>query len=158
MVQDESGRTPGIEGNNMSSDFKYNRRSCRLQEWDYRTPGSYFITIKTGDGTHYFNNPKLKAIAEKYWKTIPRRHRHVELGAYEIMPDHIHGIITIVRYPDPDGKKQIPARHHTTPHRGIMLHDDEQMLHNAPTGVVLRGWCGKFSCTTNPGCLFPVVR
>src|SRR3989339_34955 len=158
MVQGESGRTPGIEGNNMSSDFKYNRRSCRLQEWDYRTPGSYFITIKTGDGTHYFNNPKLKAIAEKYWKTIPRRHRHVELGAYEIMPDHIHGIITIVRYPDPDGKKQIPARHHTTPHRGIMLHDDEQMLHNAPTGVVLRGWCGKFSCTTNPGCLFPVVR
>jgi len=48
----------------MSSDFKHNRRSCRLHEWDYRTPGSYFITIKTGDGTHCFNNPRLKAIAE----------------------------------------------------------------------------------------------
>ncbi|OGJ90195.1 MAG: hypothetical protein A2487_02655 [Candidatus Raymondbacteria bacterium RifOxyC12_full_50_8] len=115
----------------MSSDFKHNRRSCRLHEWDYRTPGSYFITIKTGDGTHCFNNPRLKAIAEKYWKTIPRRHDHVELGVYEIMPDHIHGIITIVRYPDPDGKKQIPARRNR---RGIMLQSNRQMLHNAPTG------------------------
>ncbi|MFH1759883.1 MAG: transposase [bacterium] len=93
----------------MSSDFKHNRRSHRLPGWDYRTPGSYFITIKTGDGIHYFNKAELKAIADKYWKEIPKRHAHVDLDEYEIMPDHIHGILVITRYPDSCGEKPFPG-------------------------------------------------
>lgn len=34
-------------------------------------------------------------IAEECWRAIPDHFRHVELGAYTIMPNHMHGIIMI---------------------------------------------------------------
>jgi REP element-mobilizing transposase RayT len=90
----------------MSSDFKFNRKSHRLPGWDYRTPGSYYITICTQDKMIYFRDKNAENIAEKYWLEISDRHPHVELGEYDLVYNHLHGIITIKRYPDSyDGKK-----------------------------------------------------
>ncbi|MFH0975679.1 MAG: transposase [Spirochaetota bacterium] len=35
-------------------------------------------------------------IAEKYWREIQRHFPYVELKEYAVMPNHVHGIITIV--------------------------------------------------------------
>ena len=34
-------------------------------------------------------------IAEEHWRLIPEHFPHAELGAYVVMPNHVHGIIII---------------------------------------------------------------
>jgi hypothetical protein len=38
------------------------------------------------------------AIAHKEWEKLPARWPHIELGAFQIMPNHMHGIL-LVRAP-----------------------------------------------------------
>lgn len=82
---------------------KYRIPSARLQSWDYGWNGSYFITICTQNRLHYFGeitNGKMQLseigkITEKYWHEIPQHFSFVKLGAFVVMPNHIHGIIII---------------------------------------------------------------
>lgn len=82
---------------------KYRSESIQLQQWDYRWPGAYFITICTQDREHYFGeiaNGKMDlspigAIADILWYEIKNRAKNVELGAFVVMPNHIHGILIL---------------------------------------------------------------
>ncbi len=89
---------------------KYRIKSTRLQQWDYRWAGAYFITICTENSLNYFGNivetddieqpQKMKlspigVIADIVWYEIPNHAKNVELGAFVVMPNHIHGIIII---------------------------------------------------------------
>jgi REP element-mobilizing transposase RayT len=82
----------------------HNRRSIRLQGFDYSETGSYFITICTYKKEHLFGeivNSEMKLnllgqFAYNQWKQIPQRFENVELNEFVIMPNHIHGIIVIV--------------------------------------------------------------
>ncbi|MBK9191923.1 MAG: hypothetical protein IPM77_10640 [Crocinitomicaceae bacterium] len=38
---------------------------------------------------------EIGKLAEKFWKSIPEHFAHAALGEFIIMPDHMHGIITI---------------------------------------------------------------
>jgi REP element-mobilizing transposase RayT len=87
---------------------KYRIKSTRLENWDYGWNGAYFITICTHNRIHFFGNIKnaemqLSAIgkmAKKYWHEIPEHFPFVKLGAFVVMPDHIHGIIIIDKNDD----------------------------------------------------------
>jgi len=89
---------------------KYRIPSTRLQNWDYGWNGAYFITICTHNREHYFGeivNKKMKLseigiAAEKYWHEIPQHFPFVKLGAFVVMPNHIHGIIIIDKNDDND--------------------------------------------------------
>lgn len=82
---------------------KYRIASARLQHWDYRWAGAYFITICTQNREPYFGHimdgeMKLShagVIANVLWHQIPHHAQNVELGAFVVMPNHIHGIIII---------------------------------------------------------------
>ncbi|MBK7231088.1 MAG: transposase [Saprospiraceae bacterium] len=82
---------------------KYRIPSTRLQNWDYRWAGSYFITICTQNRVHYFGeiaNGQMQLshvgiIANILWYQIPYHSNNVELGAFVVMPNHIHGILII---------------------------------------------------------------
>ncbi len=82
---------------------RYRIDSIRLKDWDYRSEGAYFITICTKNRECLFGEIKNQKtflsntgkIAEKYWIDIPKHFGHVELDAFVIMPNHIHGIIII---------------------------------------------------------------
>ncbi len=82
---------------------KYRIASARLQNWDYRSRGAYFITICTANREHYFGeieNGKMKlshlgVIADIFWHEIPARKPFIKLGEYVIMPNHIHGILIV---------------------------------------------------------------
>ena len=83
---------------------KYRIESSRLKKWDYSAPGHYFITICTKDRKCLFGNvtrgkmilSEMGKIAEQYWREIPDHFNHVKLDEFVVMPNHIHGIITIV--------------------------------------------------------------
>ena len=83
---------------------KYRISSARLQSWDYRWDGIYFITICTQEKEHYFgeiNNQNIMqlsnigVIADILWHEIPNHSKKVELGPYVVMPNHIHGILIL---------------------------------------------------------------
>ncbi len=81
----------------------YRVSSARLQYRDYASEGSYFVTICTKNRISYFgmitdgimHRSLIGTIADQYWQTIPDHFPYVQLGEYVVMPDHIHGILTI---------------------------------------------------------------
>jgi len=82
---------------------KYRVKSTRLKDWDYSSPGHYFVTICAKDRINYFGRviggivelSDIGRIAEECWKNIPVHFPYVELDEFVIMPNHVHGIIVI---------------------------------------------------------------
>ena len=79
------------------------RRSIRLRGYDYTQPGAYFVTIcvhqramlfgRVVDGKMTLN--KLGEIVREEWCRTAELRPNVELDAFVIMPNHIHGIIIL---------------------------------------------------------------
>jgi REP element-mobilizing transposase RayT len=89
----------------MSDKFqnKYRIASARLPGWDYGWNASYFITICTKDRECFFgeivngemNLSKTGVIADLMWYEIKNHAKGVELDEFIVMPNHVHGIITL---------------------------------------------------------------
>jgi len=81
----------------------FRRKDIRIPEFDYSQPGAFFVTIVTKDRKTLFgqvNNGKMVLnnvgkLAEEVWLALPTHFPNVELGEWVIMPNHIHGIISI---------------------------------------------------------------
>ncbi|HNQ67785.1 MAG TPA: transposase [Bacteroidales bacterium] len=91
----------------------HHRKSYRLKNYDYSGPGLYAITICCEQHQHFFGtivdgqlllNDGGK-IAEKCWREIPNHYPNTRTHEYVIMPNHIHGIIEII-------KKYIPQNNY----------------------------------------------
>jgi putative transposase len=82
---------------------KHHRKSIRLQGYDYSQAGAYFVTIVTHQRECLFGkitNEEMLLndfgkIADECWRAIPEHFLNVELGAYVIMPNHVHGVVVI---------------------------------------------------------------
>jgi putative transposase len=85
---------------------KYRIESARCPDYDYTSPGKYFITICTKNQIRYFGKilngrmilSKTGIIVNDYWLAIPSHYPHITLDEFIIMPDHLHGIIIIKRH------------------------------------------------------------
>ena len=83
---------------------KYRISSARLQSWDYRWAGAYFITICTHNREHYFGevvDGKMKlssigVIADILLYEINHRTKNVQLGEFVVMPNHIHVVLILI--------------------------------------------------------------
>ena len=75
----------------------YRIESSRLKNWDYSQAGWYFVTICAKDKLLYFENKRIKEIVRNYWQEIPLHFNNIRLGEWVIMPNHIHGIIEIIK-------------------------------------------------------------
>ncbi|OGI19769.1 MAG: hypothetical protein A3B68_08125 [Candidatus Melainabacteria bacterium RIFCSPHIGHO2_02_FULL_34_12] len=73
----------------------HNRRSIRLKEYDYSEPGYYFLTICTHNRQILFENQSSVEMIQKWWRALPSKFFNVQIDAFIVMPDHIHGIINI---------------------------------------------------------------
>jgi REP element-mobilizing transposase RayT len=81
------------------------RRSIRLPDHDYSQIGQYFITICAHDVRHLFGKIEsgtvflnvIGRIALDCWRAIPAHFAHVQLDPFVVMPNHLHGILTIPR-------------------------------------------------------------
>jgi putative transposase len=84
---------------------KYRIASTRLQNWNYASPGLYFITICTKNRKRYFGEitndtmtlNDLGLFVQSEWIKSPelRPDMNLELGEFVVMPNHFHGIMMI---------------------------------------------------------------
>jgi REP element-mobilizing transposase RayT len=80
-----------------------NRVSTRLKNWDYGWNAAYFITICTKKRNCFFGNvadrkmqlSEIGRLANDYWYEIPQHFSFVQLDAFVVMPDYVHGILVI---------------------------------------------------------------
>jgi putative transposase len=120
---------------------RHHRRSIRLPGYDYRSAGAYFVTFCTHQRVLLFEDLVLWRVAEAHWQRIPRHFPHVELDAWVVMPNHIHGILVIVD--DQRGGEASPATgSHAEPVpasatglAGEMASGDASPLSRRPRGV-----------------------
>ena len=83
------------------------RRSLRLRGHDYGSPGAYFVTVCAR--THLFGRvgggeaipSRCGEITSHCWTEIPSHFPHVRIDVFVVMPDHIHGILFLLRRESP---------------------------------------------------------
>ena len=93
------------------------RKHPRLSDYDYSTPGAYFITICTQDrmrilskisvGTPVPGCPQEPGVellphgkvADKYIRHMHTFYEYMSVDQYVIMPDHIHLLVRISGHP-----------------------------------------------------------
>jgi len=81
----------------------HHRRSIRLKGYDYSQAGMYFVTICCQDKIYRFGKIENEAmvlndfgkIAYDEWVKLQERYPNVLLDIFQIMPNHIHGIIVL---------------------------------------------------------------
>lgn len=78
------------------------RKSPRLQGYDYTQAGAYFVTVCTHQRANLFGNITADGvmhlsdegqIARSCWDAIPQHFPTIELDAFVVMPNHVHGIL-----------------------------------------------------------------
>jgi REP element-mobilizing transposase RayT len=83
---------------------QYHRRSIRLEEFDYSSPGVYFVTVVTYHRVRMFGEVvegemklnQFGLIVAQAWEWLPARYPYVILDPYIVMPNHFHGILRII--------------------------------------------------------------
>jgi len=86
---------------------KHHRRSVRLKGYDYAQVGAYFVTICTYQRECLFGEVvegemrvnSHGAIVQRCWSDLPRHYPYVELDAFAVMPNHVHGIVVLTGFP-----------------------------------------------------------
>jgi len=83
---------------------RHHRRSIRIKGYDYSQVGAYFVTICTHNRACLFGEVvagemrlnDAGRIVHGVWNDLPNHYPYVELDAFVVMPNHVHGIIIIV--------------------------------------------------------------
>jgi REP element-mobilizing transposase RayT len=75
-----------------------------LHKYDYTQSGLYFVTICTQgreclfddivDGEMWLNEAGM--MVERWWLELEYKFPSIELDAFIVMPNHVHGIVAIV--------------------------------------------------------------
>lgn len=79
------------------------RKNIRLKGYDYSEPGEYFVTICTKDRAHILGDvvdgvmrlSDAGRIVASCWNEISARFPHTRVDVFQVMPNHVHGIIEI---------------------------------------------------------------
>ena len=95
-------------GDNMTYDpTRYHRRSIRLPDYDYAQAGAYFVTMVTHQGQCLFGEiiggqmrlATYGQVVSEQWLRSALIRGEIELDAFIVMPNHIHGIVIIRAQP-----------------------------------------------------------
>lgn len=95
---------------------KYRISSARLRNWDYASRGMYFVTLCTKNREHSCGQiikpvidveqfemqlSEIGKIVESEWLRTPeiRQDMNLELGEFQVMPNHFHVIVIIGENP-----------------------------------------------------------
>ncbi len=89
--------------------FRFELEKDILSHGVNATPGAYFVTVCCQKRNPYFDFPPAKAMVEKWWFELANKFPSIELDQYVVMPDHFHGIISILP-PVGEGLCALPSR------------------------------------------------
>ncbi len=94
------------------------RKPLRLPSYDYSQAGAYFVTVCTHkrlslfgsivEGEMHLND--IGRIVHQTWAALPARFPRIDLDAFIIMPNHIHGIIVLGANPEDESGTRQAAR------------------------------------------------
>jgi putative transposase len=95
---------------------KYRIASARAEWWDYASNAAYFITICTANRKHFFGEIKdrkmnlsnVGILADVFWHEIKNHSKFVELDAFVVMPNHIHGILVLNKDSEELNEQNVP--------------------------------------------------
>ena len=93
-----------LPGNHTMNNKTQNRKSIRLKDYDYSQAGMYFVTVcmnkhksvfgRIQDGEMILND--AGKMIDKWWRKLAVKFNYNENDIYVIMPNHMHGIVSIV--------------------------------------------------------------
>jgi len=88
-----------------------NRKHPRMNQYDYSSPGAYYITIcthnkeytlseivKPKDGTAVAKHTELGKIVSEQFRLLEKRYPHLHIDQFVVMPNHIHAIMFLAQY------------------------------------------------------------
>jgi len=89
--------------NTKTDQDKHHRCSIRLKDYDYSQAGGYFVTICASNRKYLFckiANGKMQLnktgkMIKLVWNKLPQNYSGVDIDAFIVMPNHIHGIIVL---------------------------------------------------------------
>lgn len=138
MTYDHYGRPAG----------RPNRRSIRLQGYDYSRAGAYFITICTQDRACLFGevvdgkmrlNECGNIVRHEWFRSAEIRHEIVLFpDEFVVMPNHIHGIVRIVQSHDADHRRGDRPVAPTKPPHGPEKHSVASLVAGFKSAVTKR--------------------
>ncbi len=78
------------------------RNSLRLDGWDYRNAGYYFVTFCTHKRVCLFETDGVKTYLTETWEQIPtwKNMDAIVLDEFVVMPNHLHAILMIAETPE----------------------------------------------------------
>lgn len=100
-------------------DYLPTRKGNRLSEFDYSSPGFYFVTMVTYQYQYFFGQVvgagqcacplqnvdkhmelnRAGQMIQDWWYKIPQQFLNVNIIEHIIMPNHVHGVIEIIGQP-----------------------------------------------------------
>ena len=150
------------------------RRSIRLQDYDYSEENAYFVTICAQGRSCLFGEVVDEAVLpnaaghmiEREWGNLPQRFPFLELDAFVVMPNHVHGILVFDEHDaerralDCTSPDEAPGEHKVRPYStrredsgvtgrpkgtlegtlGRVIQAFKSITTNQYTGGVRRGW------------------
>ncbi|MBZ0275302.1 MAG: transposase [Anaerolineae bacterium] len=95
----------------------HQRKSPRLQGYDYAQAGAYFVTLCCHQRTSFFGHimdgdmrlNETGELAAECWLAICNHFPSVDLDGWVIMPNHMHGILVLTA--DPVGTHHVGTRY-----------------------------------------------
>jgi len=85
-------------------------QKLRMARKDYTREGWYFVTLSVDKRRPMFGaigldaqgEPEMQCnalgqLVEQCWREIPEHYPQVKLGAFQVMPDHFHGLVQLAR-------------------------------------------------------------
>jgi putative transposase len=80
-----------------------NRRTARLNAFDYASCGAYFVTVCTYERACVLGSivdqavvlTEIGSMVDRCWRAIPTHFANIILDTHIVMPNHIHGIILL---------------------------------------------------------------
>jgi putative transposase len=128
------------------------RRSIRLKGYDYTLSGAYFVTICIQGGECLLGDvveDEIRAnlaglMVQESWHALTNRFSGVDIDAFVVMPNHVHGVIIL--YGDHDVSKNPSVSQEMTGTRAAPAVGDVVGAYKSITtieyirGVRERGW------------------
>jgi len=119
----------------------------RLKDFDYAQPGAYFVTIASQGRACLFGeiasgDMRLNAAgknSKSCWSLLGQKFPTIEIDAFVIMPNHIHGIVNINNVSVGADLRVGPPNARTGAHAGAPLPKMIQWFKTMSTNAYIRG-------------------
>lgn len=139
----------------------HHRRSIRLKEYDYSQAGLYFVTICCQNRIPRFGKiendemilNEYGMIGYEEWLKLSERFTNLEWDVFQIMPNHLHGIIMLTNTVGAGFTPAQNAAPNADTQNEILIDDNRAGVNPAPTNITVGNMVGAYKSLVANKCL-----